>query len=251
MRTPTPLQPPAACAECRLRQVSGVLPVTEDELASIQDFRSGTRSVRAGRTVIAELSDPRNLYTLYAGWAFRFKTLQDGRRQILNFLLPGDFIGLQAEFADAATHGVEALTDVQLCVFPQTGLWNLFHAHPKLGYDITWLCASEEQLVDENLVNVGQRSATERIATLLVHLARRAERVGLTERDGSFAFPLTQQHIADALGLSLVHTNKTLRKLARLGLHELRDGRLRIVKADALAQLADYAARPLRPVPLI
>ena len=62
---------------------------------------------------------------------------------------------------------------------------------------------------------------------------------------------LTQQHIADALGLSLVHTNKTLRKLAQLGLHEIRDGRLRIVKAGALAQLADYAARPLRVLPLI
>ena len=251
MRTPTHLQPPSACTACRLRQVAGVLPVSEAELATIQGFRSGTRPVRAGRSVIAELGAPSNLFTLYAGWAFRFKTLKDGRRQILNFLLPGDFIGLQAEFSDAATHGVEALTDVQLCVFPQADLWGLFHAHPKLGYDITWLCASEEQLVDENLVNVGQRSATERIATLLVHLSRRAQRVGLTDADGSFAFPLTQQHIADALGLSLVHTNKTLRKLARLGLHELREGRLRIVKADTLAQLADYAARPLRPVPLI
>ncbi len=245
------LQPPAACVDCRLRQLPGFLPVTEGELVSIQDFRSSTRQVRAGRTIIAELSEPKSLFTLYAGWAFRFKTLQDGRRQILNFLLPGDFIGLQAEFADAATHGVEALTDVQLCVFPHTGLWQLFHAHPKLGYDITWLCASEEQLVDENLVTVGQRNATERIATLLIHLSRRAARVGLVEEGGSFAFPLTQQHIADALGLSLVHTNKTLRKLTRLGLHEIRDGRLRIVKADALAQLADYAARPLRPVPLI
>ncbi|MBP7452168.1 MAG: Crp/Fnr family transcriptional regulator [Ottowia sp.] len=245
------LPPPAACADCRLRHATGFLPVTTGELTSIQAFRSGTRAVRAGRPVIVELSSPQNLFTVYAGWAFRFKTLADGRRQILNFLLPGDFVGLQAEFSDASTHGVEALTDVQLCVFPQAGLWPIFHEHPKLGYDITWLCASEEQLVDENLVTVGQRSATERIATLLIHLARRAERVGLTDEAGSFAFPLTQQHIADALGLSLVHTNKTLRKLAQLGLHEIRDGRLRIVKATALAKVADYAARPLRAVPLI
>lgn len=157
MRTPTDLHPPGACTDCRLRQTAGVLPVSKAELVRIQDFRHGARSVRAGGTVIAELSDPRHLYTLYAGWAFRFTTLKDGRRQILNFLLPGDFIGLQAEFADAATHGVEALTDVHLCTFPKAGLWNLFHEHPKLGYAVTWLCASEEQLVDENLVNVGQR----------------------------------------------------------------------------------------------
>ena len=249
---PPPLpHPPAACADCRLRRTHGFQPVTDTELGGIQAFRQGTRGVRAGRAVIAELSAPKNVFTLYAGWAFRFKTLSDGRRQILNFLLPGDFIGLQAEFADAATHGVEALTDVELCVFPQAGLWDFFHAYPKLGYDITWLCASEEQLVDENLVTVGQRNAAERIATLLVRLSRRAERVGLADAQGSFEFPLTQQHIADALGLSLVHTNKTLRKLTKLGLHEIRDGRLRIVKAAALAKLADYAARPLRAVPLI
>ncbi|MFD1710024.1 Crp/Fnr family transcriptional regulator [Ottowia sp. GY511] len=244
-------QPPAACADCRLRQTQGFQPVTEEELACIQAFRSGTRKVAAGRAVIAELGDPVNLFTLYAGWAFRYKTLSDGRRQILNFLLPGDFIGLQAEFANTATHGVEALTDAQLCVFPQSGLWDFVRRNPKLGYDITWLSASGEQVVDENLVTVGQRNAAERIATLLIRLARRAERAGLVDGDGAFEFPLTQQHIADALGLSLVHTNKTLRKLTQLGLHEIRDGRLRIVKPGALAALADYAARPLRPQPLI
>ena len=243
--------PPAACADCRLRRRDGFLPVTAEELACIQAFRSGTRTVRAGRPVITELGVTSHLFTVYSGWAFRFKSLSDGRRQILNFLLPGDFVGLQAEFAEAATHGVEALTDVQLCVFPQSGLWDFFHSYPKLGYDITWLCATGKQLVDENLVTVGQRNAAERIAALLIRLSRRAERVGLTAADGSFDFPLTQQHIADALGLSLVHTNKTLRKLTQLGLHEIRDGRLRIVKAGALAQLADYAARPLRVLPLI
>ena len=244
-------RPPEACADCRLRHTAGFQPVTDEELICIQAFRSGTRAVRAGRAVIAELSNPVNLFTLYAGWAFRYKTLSDGRRQILNFLLPGDFIGLQAEFANTATHGVEALTDVQLCVFPQSGLWDFVRSNPTLGYDITWLSASGEQVVDENLVTVGQRNAAERIATLLIRLARRAERAGLVDGEGSFEFPLTQQHIADALGLSLVHTNKTLRRLSQLGLHAIRDGRLRIARADALAQLADYAARPLRVQPLI
>ena len=246
-----PDHPPKACADCRLRRLEGFLPVTAEELACIQAFRSGTRTVRAGQPVITELGMTSHLFTVYSGWAFRFKSLSDGRRQILNFLLPGDFVGLQAEFTEAATHGVEALTNVQLCVFPQSGLWGFFHTYPKLGYDITWLCATEEQLVDDNLVTVGQRNAAERIASLLIRLARRAERAGLVDANGAFEFPLTQQHIADALGLSLVHTNKTLRKLTQLGLHEIRDGRLRIVKPGALAALADYAARPLRPQPLI
>ena len=85
---------------------------------------------------------------------------------------------------------------------------------------------------------------------LLLHLFRRAQRVGLTE-DGEVDFPFNQQHIADALGLSLVHTNKTLRRLHRLGLHEIRDGRLRVLNPKALQRIADYYDKPLRQVPLL
>ena len=101
----------------------------------------------------------------------------------------------------------------------------MFREHPRLGYDITWLSAHEEGHVDDNLLTAGRRNATERVAMLLMHLYRRLDRIGLVE-DGSVAFPLNQQHIADALGLSLVHTNKTLRRLSLLGLHELKNGRL-------------------------
>ena len=98
--------PPAACADCRLRRRDGFLPVTAEELACIQAFRSGTRTVRAGRPVITELGLTSHLFTVYSGWAFRFKSLSDGRRQILNFLLAGDFIGVQQKMSDAAAHGV-------------------------------------------------------------------------------------------------------------------------------------------------
>ncbi len=246
-----PDQPPAACADCALRRQPGFTPVTPGQLACIQAFRTHTLRVRAGRPVVSERRTSDKLFTLYAGWAFRYQSLADGRRQILNFLLPGDLIGLQAEFTDEATHGVEALTEVQLCVFPQERLWALFEQQPRLGYDLTWLCASEEQLVDENLVSVGRRSAAERIAMLLIHLWRRAERVGLAAADGSIDFPLTQQHIADALGLSLVHTNKTLRRLERLGLHQIKSGRLRLIEPQALERLADYYTRPMRALPLL
>ncbi len=96
--------------------------------------------------------------------------------------------------------GVEALTDCTLCVFPSDGLWTLFREHPRLGYDITWLSAHEEGHVDDHLLHGRRRNATERVAMLLMHLYRRMERIGLVE-GGSVAFPLNQQHIADALGL--------------------------------------------------
>ncbi|BEP33965.1 Crp/Fnr family transcriptional regulator [Variovorax sp. V59] len=241
---------PHPCEACALRRMEAFLPVAPQELEAIASFRAGSRRVAAGATIIDEHRPSAELFTLYAGWAFRYKTLSDGRRQILSFLLPGDFIGLQDEFADGHTHGVEAASEATLCVFPRGRLWELFHAQPKLGYDITWLAAREEKLVDDNLVTTGRRNAAERVAMLLMHLYRRAQRVGMV-RDGWVEFPFSQQHLADALGLSLVHTNKTLRRLQSLGLYKLDAGWLRILEPRALEALGDYFERPMRPTPLI
>jgi CRP-like cAMP-binding protein len=250
---PAPVHPPRCahpCLECGLRTNPAFLAVSPEEVHTIQSFRSGTRVVEAGGLIVSEDRPAAQLFTLYSGWAFRYKTLSDGRRQILGFLLPGDFIGLQDEFADGHTHGVEAVTGTTMCSFERATLWSLFHARPKLGYHITWLAAREEKLVDDNLVTAGRRNASERVAMLLMHLYRRAERVGMV-RDGWAEFPFNQQHIADALGLSLVHTNKTLRRLQRLGLYKLDGGWLRILEPHALETLGDYFERPMQPAPLI
>ncbi len=250
---------PPHCSACRLRQTGAFTAVKPDELAFVEAFRSGTSQVSAGGTIIHEQKSNGKLFTLYSGWAFRYKTLSDGRRQILNFLLPGDFIGLQQEFADGAMHGIEAVTEVALCVFPRDGLWDLFRQYPSLGYDVTWLSAREEGVVDDILLTAGRRNATERVAMLLMHLYRRLVRIGL-ERKGTgdtndttawVDFPINQQHIADNLGLSLVHTNKTLRRLQRLGLHEIKDGRLRLLNTKALERIAEYYDMPPRKVPLV
>ena len=247
---------PPACSACRLRKTDAFTPAERDALAFIEAFRSGKTAVPAGGTLIYEHRPNGKLFTLYSGWAFRYKTLSDGRRQILNFLLPGDFIGLQQKFADGAMHGIEAVTDITLCAFNHDRLWDLFRQYPSLGYDITWLSAREEGFVDDNLLTAGRRNATERVAMLLMHLYRRSARLGLElegadGQAGSIAFPINQQHIADTLGLSLVHTNKTLRKLHRLGLHHIQDGRLQLLNTKALERIADYYDQPPRQVPLL
>ncbi|WP_462388592.1 Crp/Fnr family transcriptional regulator [Acidovorax sp. Q11] len=241
---------PPACSNCRLRKTGAFTAVKPEVLDFIQGFRSESLAVEAGGALVRENQTNAKLFTLYLGWAFRYKSLSDGRRQILNFLLPGDLVGLQQEFGEVSAHGIEALTDCSLCVFQNDSLWALFREHPRLGYDITWLSAHEEGHVDDNLLTVGRRNATERVAMLLMHLYRLLDRIGLVE-DGSVAFPLNQQHIADALGLSLVHTNKTLRRLSLLGLHELKNGRLRLLNTRALARIAEYYDTPPRLMPLL
>ena len=241
-----------SCQACPLRSLPLFVEHSQPELALIESLKREQISVPSDGVVIHEGQTDAPLYTLLNGWAFRFKTLSDGRRQILNFLLPGDFIGVQQKMGDAAAHGVQALTDVVLCVFRRDALWAFHRSAPTLGFAVTWLTAHEESLVDDTLLSVGRRSAEERIATLLIVLFKRVAALLPDEGAQGVPFPLTQQHIADGLGLSLVHTNKTLRKLEKRGLHHIEDGHLWLRDVKALARIADlYGDGKPAPRPLI
>ena len=250
---PTPPAPGSAlpCAQCHLRPLALFQAHEAAELELVQSLKRRDMRLLMGQTLIQEGQVDAPLYTLQSGWAFRFKTLSDGRRQILNFLLAGDFIGVQQKMGDAAAHGVETLTDAVFCVFQRDSLWEIHRRSPSMGFNVTWLTAHEESLVDDTLLSVGRRSAEERIATLLILLFKRAAALQADAGASGVPFPLTQQHVADALGLSLVHTNKTLRKLERRGLHQIGDGRLFMRDVKALARLADLygdGRPPVRPL---
>jgi CRP-like cAMP-binding protein len=240
------------CRDCPLRLLPLFLTQAAEEVDLVQSLKRREVRVGAGETLIHEGQTDAPLYTLLSGWAFRFKTLRDGRRQILSFLLAGDFIGVQQKMADAAAHGVDTLTDAVLCVFQRDALWELHRKSPTMGFNITWLTAHEESLVDDTLLSVGRRSAEERIATLLILLFKRAAALQSDAGAAGVPFPLTQQHVADGLGLSLVHTNKTLRKLEKRGLHRIAEGRLYMRDVKALARLADlYGDGRPPPRPLV
>ena len=244
MALPVAISPPSAgrkvpCEKCPLRGKEVLRDFTAKELPFIAEFKSGELNIQAGTNILLQGTNSAHLYTVLSGWAFRYKTLSDGRRQIVNYALPGDFIGLQGSVSDEMQHSVEALTDMILCVFPREKLWDLYSGYPALAFDITWLAAREEQMLDENLLNVGRRTSLERAAYLLLHLFARAEEVGLT-KGNTVGFPFTQQHVADTLGMSLVHTNKTLKRLAATKTVRWKDKLFEILDRKALAELARY-----------
>jgi CRP-like cAMP-binding protein len=215
------------CHECALRSCGLFKRVTDEELSSINEIKREHLQVTAGEEIIRIGDEAPEVYTLYAGWVFRYKMLPDGRRQILSFLLPGDLLGLQAAMFDAALYGIEALTDVQLCVLPRKKVWALFGQMPGLAFDVAWLGSRSESFVDE----------------------KRAAVLGMVQ-DNAFAFPLTQQHIADALGLSLVHTNKTLAKLKRMGMFKQHNGTMTLTNPRVLERVAQHFDEevPMRPL---
>ncbi|WP_206020896.1 Crp/Fnr family transcriptional regulator [Roseococcus sp. SYP-B2431] len=221
-----------------------------EQLRWVEGRKLGQLRVEPGQPIVAEGLQDDRLYTVLEGWAIRSKSLPDGRRQILNVLLPGDLLGLQGELMGAAQHGVEAVTRVNLCAFRRDTFLALAQADPSLGLDIAWLSALSERFSDDILLSVGRRTAMERVAMLLVHLHRRAASAGLAE-NGTIAFPLTQPHIADALGLSTVHINRVLQALRRQGLIRLAEGRLAIGDLRALRRVAAYWEQPAPQRPLL
>lgn len=250
MTQPRPRPDTVSCPACPLRRKAAFRPFADAELAFVDGFKAGEMHVAAGSDLLLSGSNSAHLFTLWAGWAFRYVLLPDGGRQILNFLLPGDLVGLQASVLEHMEHSVQALTDITLCVFERRRLWGLYQKHPSLGFDVTWLAAHEESLIDQSLASVGRRTARGRLAHLFLHLWRRQEGLGLIS-GGRCELPLTQQHLADASGLSLVHTNRTLRRMVTQGLVEIGGGRLGLPDVAALEKLLGDPPKALRPRPMI
>jgi CRP-like cAMP-binding protein len=238
------------CEQCPLRAMTQFRAFTPEELRFVAHFKRGELVVEPGAMILSEGAHSAQLFTLLSGWAFRFKMLEDGRRQILNYCLPGDLIGLQGSVIGAMEHSVEALSPVVLCVFQRDRLSELFTNHPGLGFDVTWLASREERMLDENLLSLGRRTALERAAYLVAFLNQRAASVGLAETRG-LLIPITQQHVADTLGLSIVHTNKTLRKLSDRGLIRWHDRACEVLDPPGLMEVAGWTGFSERRRPLI
>ena len=238
------------CEQCPLRVLSGFRAFEPAELDFVSSFKTGELVAETGATLLSAGSHSSHLYTMLSGWAFRYKLLPDGRRQILNYILPGDLVGLQGSVMGEMEHSIEALSTLVLCVFQRDRLHELFRNHAGLAFDITWLAAREEGMLDDHLLSLGRRTAMERAAYLLAFLHQRAASVGMVG-DRSLLIPITQQHVADSLGLSIVHTNKTLRKLADRGLIRWLDRACEVIDVEGLMTLSAWEGLPAGKRPLI
>src|SRR6185312_12738 len=228
------------CELCPLRKRPGLREFSREELEFVKTFKVDELRVEPGISFLREGTRSEH----------RYKVLDDGRRQILNYALPADMVGLQGTLMREMQHSVEALSPLVLCIFPRSKLWDLYSRLPSLAFDITWLAAREEQLIDEHLVSLGRRTALERTAFLLLHLFLRAEEAGLV-KDATIQFPFTQQHVADTLGMSLVHTNKTLKRLFLTKAVRWKDRVFEVLDRGALVKIAGSSVNQHVPRPFI
>lgn len=236
-----------SCRNCPLRKQPIFDQLTDAEIKFMQSFKSGELKIAAGTTLMMEGSNSPQLYTALDGMGLRYKTMVSGERQVINFVMPGDFIGLQAGVMTEMQHSVEATSDMVLCVFDRKRLWELFRDQPGRAFDLTWLAAVEEHFLGERLAVLGRMTGIARIARALVRLYDRAEAVKLG-KDHKMPLPYKQQDMADALGMSIVHTNKMLRKLRDEKLATWRGGHLQIHDYGRLCDVAELERddRPIR-----
>ncbi|WP_339107622.1 Crp/Fnr family transcriptional regulator [Thioclava sp. GXIMD4216] len=253
MSSATPASPRSghgtACTDCPLRKKDCFETFSDQEIAFMERFKAGEMSVAAGTTVMLEGAASPQMYTVLEGLGMRYKTLPDGSRQVLNFVFPGDFVGLQTAVMGEMCHGFESSSDMRLCVFDRSAFWDLMRTQPERAFTVTWLAAREEHFLGESLAAIGQREATSRIAWALLQIflrqielePSRSAAPG-TERGlkgPTVPMPWKQQDLADALGMSLVHTNKTLARLRREKLAEWKRGWLTLPDPEKLARAQD------------
>ncbi|GJE35816.1 Crp/Fnr family transcriptional regulator [Methylobacterium oxalidis] len=221
-----------------IRKLQQFAPLSEEDGRALEDAAS--RKVRifgAHQDVIREGDAPEHVNLILEGWACRYKQLEDGRRQIISFFLPGDLCDPHVFVLREMDHAIGTITSVRLAEIHRDQMLRLTDEHPRITQALWWETLVTAAIQREWTVNLGQRTGLERIGHLLCELFIRPRGVGLTEGD-SCLLPVTQVELGDATGLSNVHVNRVLQELRSRELIVLRGKRLSIPDLEALQRVA-------------
>jgi CRP-like cAMP-binding protein len=221
------------------RKLSAFVALSEGELAVLARLHQRRRSFVAGRDLVHQGQSKQAAYILSAGWVCSYKIQRDGTRQIVDFQIPGDFLGLRSVLLRTSDHSFEPIVDIQAAEVLTGDLLEALAQTPRLAAAILWAASRDEAMVVEHLVGIGRRDADARMAHFLLELGSRLALVGMGGKEG-YGCPLTQYHLADALGLSAVHVNRVLRKLRESGLVTFQDGLVTFGDIDRLVDLAEF-----------
>jgi len=231
-----------------IRKLESIATLSDEEHAAILGLPTRSRTLGPGQDIFRDGDRPSQCCLILEGWACRYKLLDEGRRQIFSFHIPGDIPDLQSLHLHTMDHSLGTLTEATMAFIPHENVRALIQRFPRLG-GVLW----RDTLIDaaifrEWMVGIGRRSAHQRIAHLFCEMATKARSVGLNDGD-TYPWPVTQTELADSLGLSDVHVNRVLSDLKRDGLISL--GR-RVFTAhdwDALAALGQFDPNYLHIVP--
>jgi CRP-like cAMP-binding protein len=236
---PNRVMPIRFAPEVVLRRYASLAHLAPADVTLLHSLAEGQSCVAAGQELESEGAPSRAPRLILSGWACRFRMLADGRRMILTFLVPGDAVCSRRHAPELAS--TAALTPCRL--IDARPIWQAVsrgdRAHTQLAHAQRVLDVLDDCYLLDHIVRLGRQTALERMCHLLLELRWRLQGVGLV-RDREFALPLTQEAIGDAVGLSIVHVNRTLQEMRRRGFIELRQGRVAILEPERMADIAEF-----------
>jgi CRP-like cAMP-binding protein len=218
--------------------------LSADDRDALTRVTLNTRHVDARRDVISEGDKPRFVHLVMDGWGARYKSLTDGKRQIVSIFLPGDFCDLNVYILKHMDYSIGAITRMKVAMITPEEMDALISQRPRITQALWWHELVSTAIQREWTLNLGQRSAYERLGHLLVELYLRLRTVGRAH-DNRCDFPLTQNDLAEATGLTAVHVNRTLQELRGDGLIELERRQLHILDLKRLMDVSMFNANYL------
>lgn len=228
-----------------IRKIGHFEALSDADRTILERVSTGSRLIGARTSLIREGDRPDGVLLLMEGMACRYKLRSTGQRQIIAYLLPGDLSDLDAALLKKMDHTITTLSVCRVVSIPTDVIERLITESPTIGRSLRMSTLVEEATLREWLVNVGSRSAMERIAHLFCELLVRFKAIGLAHNN-SYALPLTQADLGETMGLSNVHVNRSLQELRRDGLIELKNRRLTILDLPRLQAVAEFDAHYLR-----
>ena len=221
------------------RKLANFTRLSDEERWALWNIPMQSKRIEAKQDIIREGDTPDRVHLVLDGFACRYKMLPDGRRQIMAYFLPGDFCDLRVFIMRQMDHCIGTIMPATIASMSHRSVLKLADQYPRIVQALWWSAMVDEAIAREWLVNLGQRSALERVAHFLCEHFLRMRAVGLAAEDTCF-LPMIQAELADTLGLSTVHMNRTLQRLRADGLIELHGGKLTVLDLGALQEVAMF-----------
>jgi CRP-like cAMP-binding protein len=220
-----------------VRKLSSVVQLGVCETECLVQLQSNPLHIKSGTELVHEGQAGHKAFIVHSGWARCYKHLPEGGRQIISFPLPGDVVGLGSILSPTSDQSCSVLTDAVVSSVDAKNMVGLFDKFPRLAAAILWAASRDGAKIIDRLVDVGRRSAVERVAHFVLELGERLQLVGLASED-EYECPLTQYDLADALGLSPIHVNRVLRRLREQELLTMKSRRVIVHNRARLKKLA-------------
>lgn len=234
---------PAILPNPFVRKIEGFVRLADEERTALAEASASPRMVKAGTVLVEEGQSPGGVHLILEGMAYRYKMRANGRRQITAYLVPGDLGDVDVALIGEMDHSIGTFSDCWVVrMGPET--MQRLQQYPSIVRGLRMGTLVDEATLREWLLNVGGRSAIERLAHLLCEVHLRLDVVGLT-KDASYNLPLTQMDLADTTGMSQVHVNRSLMELRRRGLIAFRQRSMHILNLPELRRLAEFKANYL------